>query len=124
MALADPAVITINGAAKSLVRVRTSDYSSEYVLRSTTDEHRLNVRNTSYLDKKRAVTIDRHNIELVQTVFPVAPATLSTIRKVYAVVENQRGDTLTDPLNVALGLLTFMSASSGANVTKMLNMES
>jgi hypothetical protein len=124
MALADPAVVTINGAAKSLVRVRTNDYSSEYILRTTTDEYRLNVRNTSYLDKKRAVTIDRHNIELIQTTFPVAPATLSTIRKVYAVVENQRGDTLTDPLNVALGLLAFMSASSGAIVTKMLNMES
>jgi len=124
MAFADPATVTINGVAKAMVRVRTNDYSSEYVLRSTTDEHRLNVRNTSYLDKKRNVTIDRHNIELVQTIFPIAPATLSTIRKVYAVIENQRGDTLTDPLNVASGLFAYLTATSGANIAKMLNMES
>ncbi|DAD52049.1 coat protein [ssRNA phage Esthiorhiza.2_45] len=124
MAFADPATVTINGVAKAMVRVRTNDYSSEYVLRSTLDEHRLNVRNTTYLDKKRGVTIDRHNIELVQTVFPVAPATLSTIRKAYAVIENQRGDTLTDPLNVAAGLFAFLTAASSANITKMLNMES
>jgi len=124
MAFADPATVTINGVAKAMVRVRTNDYSSEYVLRSTLDEHRLNVRNTTYLDKKRGVTIDRHNIELVQTVFPVAPATLSIIRKAYAVIENQRGDTLTDPLNVASGLFAYLTATSSANITKMLNMES
>lgn len=124
MAFADPAVITINGVAKNLVRIRADGYSSEYLLRSSTDEHRLNIRNTTYLDKKRGVSIDRHNAELIQTTFPVAPATLSTIRKVYVVIENQRGDTLTDPTNVAVGILSFLTASSAANVTKMMNLES
>lgn len=124
MSFADPAVITINGVAKNLIRIRQDGYSSEYLLRTATDEYRFNVRNTSYTDKKRGVSIDRHNVELIQTVYPVAPATLSTIRKVYMVVENQKGDTLTDPLNVALGFLAYLSGSSGANVTKMLNLES
>ncbi|DAD50599.1 coat protein [ssRNA phage Gephyllon.1_25] len=124
MSFADPAAITINGVAKNLVRIRQDGYSSEYLLRSTTDELRFNIRNTSYMDKKRKVMIDRHNAELVQTVFPVAPAVLSTVRKVYLVIENQQGDTLTDPLNVALGMLAYLSASSGANVTRMLNLES
>jgi len=124
MSFADPAVVTINGSAKSLVRIRQDNYSSEYRLLTATDEYRLNVRNDTRFDKKRGVSIDRHNVEIIQTVFPVAPATLSTIRKSYLVVENQRGDTLVDPVNVAAGLLAYMSASSAANVTKMLNMES
>jgi hypothetical protein len=124
MAFADPAVVTINGAAKSLVRVKQDGYSSEYLLTSSTDEYRMNVRNSSFTDKKRGVGVNRHNVELIHTIFPVAPATLSVIRKVYMVVENQQGDTLTDPVNEVLGLLSYFSASSGANVTKMLNQES
>jgi len=124
MSFADPAVITVNGVAKSLVRIRQDGYSSEYLLRTASEEFRLNVRNTNYLDKKRGVTIDRHNAELIHTVFPVAPATLSTIRKAYVVIENQRGDTLVDPTNDAVGLLSFLTQSSAANVTKMLNLES
>jgi len=121
---ADPAVVTINSVAKNLVRINQDGYSSEYLLRSATDEIRLNVRNSSRLDKKRNVTIDRHNVEIVQTVFPVAPSTTSIVRKAYVVIENQVGDTLTDPLNVALGLLAYLSATGGANITKMLNSES
>jgi len=105
MSFADPAVVTINGSAKSLVRIRQDNYSSEYRLTTSTDEYRLNVRNDTRFDKKRGVSIDRHNVEVIQTVFPVAPATLSTVRKCYLVVENQKGDTLTDPVNVAAGLL-------------------
>lgn len=118
---ADPAVVTINAVAKNLVRINQDKYSSEYLLRSSTEEFRLNIRNTSYLDKKRGVTIDRHNVELIHTVFPVAPATLSSVRKTYAVIENQRGDTLTDPRNVALGLFAFLTS---AKVDQLMNFES
>lgn len=121
---ADPAVLTIGGQAKSLVRINQDQYSSEYCLRSATDEFRLRVRNQTYLDKKRGVSIDRHNVELVHTVFPVAPATLSTVRKCYAVLENQQGDTLTDPVNVASGMFAFLTATSNANLTKLTNFES
>ena len=118
---ADPAVVTINAVAKNLVRINQDKYSSEYVLRSATDEFRLNIRNTSYTDKKRGVTIDRHNVELIHTVFPVAPSTLSTVRKTYTVIENQRGDTLVDPRNTALGLFAFLTS---ANIDKLMNFES
>lgn len=119
--LADPAVITINAQAKNLVRINQDKYSSEYILRGATEEHRFTVRNSSYVDKKRAVTIDRHNCELIHTVFPVAPATLSTVRKVYSVIENQRGDTLTDPRNVALGLFAYLTS---AKIDQLMNFES
>jgi hypothetical protein len=67
------------------------------------------------------VTIDRHNVELIHTVFPVAPATTSIVRKVYAVVENQQGDTLVDPRNTALGLFAYLNS---ANIDKLMNFES
>lgn len=121
---ADPAVITINGVAKSLQRINQDGYSSEYLLRTATEEFRLKVRNSPRMDKSRNVTIDRHNIDLTHTVFPVSPSLLSTIRKTYVVVENQQGDTLTDPVLVASGLLAYLTASTNANLTKMMNYES
>ena len=118
---ADPAVVTINAVAKNLVRINQDKYSSEYLLRTATEEYRLNIRNSTYTDKKGGVVIDRHNVELIWTVFPVAPATLSTIRKQYVVIENQRGDTLVDPRNAAVGLLAF---TTSANIDKLMNSES
>lgn len=118
---ADPAVVTINAVAKNLVRINQDKYSAEYLLRSATEEHRLNLRNSSYTDKKRGVVIDRHNAEIIHTVFPVAPATLAAVRKAYVVIENQRGDTLVDPRNVAAGLLAFLT---NANIDKLMNFES
>nr|UJQ85583.1 MAG: hypothetical protein 2 [Leviviridae sp.] len=118
---ADPAVITVNAVAKNLVRINQDKYSSEYLLRSATDEFRLNIRNTSYTDKKRGVAIDRHNVELIQTVFPVAPATTSIVRKTYVVIENQVGDTLADPRELAKGLLAFLTTMQ---IDKLMNQES
>lgn len=118
---ADPSVVTVNAVAKNLVRINQDKYSSEYMLRTATDEFRLSLRNSSYTDKKRGVTIDRHNAELIQTVFPVAPATTSHVRKAYVVIENQQGDTLLDPRYVAAGLLVFLT---NANIDKLMNFES
>jgi len=122
---ADPQTLTVNSVAKALNKIGTGNGTSEYLLRSDTDEYRLNIRNTSYADKKRAgVMIDRHNVEFVHTVFPVAPATLSTVRKTYVVLENQRGDVLTTPVHVASALLSWLTATTNANLTKLVNYES
>lgn len=120
----DPQTVTINGVARVLQRINQDGYSSEYRLRGPTTDHTMSLRNTSYLDKKRGVMIDRHNVEYVHTVFPVAPSTVATKRKVYVVIENQQGDTLEDPVHYAVGLLNWLTASSGANITKLLNFES
>nr|QDH87322.1 MAG: hypothetical protein H3Bulk40618_000002 [Leviviridae sp.] len=121
---ADPQTLTVNSVAKALVRINQDQYSSEYLLRSTTNEFRLKIRNSSYLDKTRKVMIDRHNVEFTETVFPVAPATLSTVRKTYVVMENQQGDTLADPTYDAAALLAWLTASTNANITKLMNFES
>jgi hypothetical protein len=121
---ADPQTLTVNSVAKNLVRINQDQYSSEYLLRSTTNEFRLKIRNSSYLDKARKVMIDRHNVEFTETVFPVAPATLSTVRKTYIVLENQQGDTLANPTYDAAALFVWLTASTNANITKLMNFES
>lgn len=122
---ADPQTLTVDSVAKALNRIGSGNGTFEYYLGSDTDEFRLNVRQTSYTDKKRqGVKIMRHNVEFVHTVFPVAPATLSTVRKAYVVFENQQGDALEESVNVASALLTWLTATSNANLTKMVNLES
>lgn len=123
MALADPAVITVNAVAKNLVRINQDGYGSTYRLRSATDDFTMLVKNSSYKDKKTGRMIDRHSMDIVHTVFSTTTAP-EFRRHAYVVIENQQGDTLADPLNVVLGLLSFLTASSGANISKLLNFES
>lgn len=117
---ADPFVVTVNSVAKNLVRINQDQYSSEYLLRSATDEFRLKVRNSTYTPRGSTLKIDRHNVDLTQTVFATATTPAYT-RKMYVVIENQQGDTLTDPRNVALGLAAVLTSG---NIDKLMNFES
>lgn len=119
----DTQTITINGVATILNRIGSSGNSSEYLKRTATEEFRLNIRNSSYTDKKRAVLMDRHNVEFLHTIFGIAPA-VDTKRKTYFVFENQKGDTLDGPVFDAAGLLNWGIATSNAALTKLVNYES
>jgi len=121
---ADPQSITYAGTSYSLVKVNQDQYSSEYRLRSSLTELSLRIRNTSYTDKKRGVSVDRHNVEIVHTTFPVAPSTLSVVKKAYLVFENQQGDDIANCAAWALSLCNLLAASSGAALTKLANFES
>lgn len=118
---ADTITITINSVAKVLNRINQDGYSSEYYLRSANDEFRLKIRNSSYTDKARGIKVDRHNVELVHTVFPVAPATISIVRKFYSVQENDAVDVVIDNAKFGAGTAAFLTE---ANITKLLNWES
>lgn len=117
----DTLVVTINAVAKNLVRINQDRYSSEYFLREATGEFSMKIRNSTYIEKSRKVSVDRHNIELIHTVYPVAPNLINTVRKAYVVFENDRGDTIVDPVKLTVGLLAF---NTEANLTKMANRES
>lgn len=116
----DPITITVNAVAKPLVRINQDAYGSEYFLREATQEWRLKIRNSSYTSAS-GVLIDRHNFEFTNTVYPVLPAQVSTVRKIYSVFENYRSDTTADPLNTFVGFVGFMTSG---NITKALNYES
>jgi len=119
---ADPIVVTINAVAKNLIRINQDQYSSEYLLKETTGEYRLRIRNTSYLDKSRgSKSVERHNIELIYSIYPVSPAIFPTIRKDYHVFEVDTGDDNALMAKLVAGLSAFVTE---ANATKMLNYES
>jgi len=119
---ADPFTVTVNGVAKALIRINQDKYSSEYLLKNALDEYRMTIRNTpNQVDKKRGVTYDRHNVELIHTVYPVAPSTRSYVRKSYFVFLNEQGDTLTDPQYITSALFAAFTAG---NITKLENLES
>lgn len=117
---ADTITFTIDSVAKVLNRINQDGYSSEYFLRTTADEFRAKIRHSSYTDKAGR-SIDRHNVELVQTVYAATADDTDVIRKAYIVLENERDDGVTDPLNFSLGFVGFVDS---ANVTKLLNYES
>ena len=124
MAFADTITITVNSVAKVLTRVNSGEnYASEYRLRGTADEYRLRIRHSTYNDKsvRPGVLINRHNVELIHTVFPVAPSTIPTIRKTYVVLEESQSDDTTACLNFDVGFSGFLTSG---NITKLLNYES
>jgi len=118
---ADTITITINSVAKVLNRINQDGYASEYYLKTSTDDFRLRLRNSSYNDKSRGVKVDRHNVELIHTIYPVAPATLSTVKKYYSILENDATDSTTDVSKFAAGVSAFQTE---ANFLKLLNWES
>jgi hypothetical protein len=118
----DPLVVTINAVAKNLIRINQDGYSSEYLLKEATGEYRAKLRNSSRTDSTRGgKVIDRHNIELVYTIYPVSPAIFPTIRKEYIVFENDVGDDSALVAKLVAGLSAF---TTEANATKLLNFES
>jgi hypothetical protein len=118
----DTLTITINSVAKVLTRINQDGYSSEYFLRESDGSFTLRIRNTSFNDKARLSTgVDRHNVELIHQLYPVAPSSVGVKRKAYFVLENDQSDSTTSALNFDLGLLAF---GTSANVTKLLNRES
>lgn len=118
----DTITITIDEAPKVLNRINQDGYSSEYFLREVTGEYRLRIRNSSYLAKDRgSVRVDRHNVELVQMLYPVSPSTVPMVRKMYTIIENDQGDTITDPTDLAVGLVAFHTEG---NIIKLMNWES
>lgn len=116
---ADPITITINSVAKALVRINQDTYGSEYLLRESTQEYRLKIRNTQYLPKGGVATY-RHNIEFVNTVYATS-SSAEIVRKTYVVFESARADTDAAVLNNILGFVAFLTST---NVTKALNFES
>lgn len=124
MSFADTITITVNGVAKVLTRVNSGqDFTSQYRLRGTADQYDLKIRHTSFNDKARGgIAMNRHNVELIHTVFAVAPATINTVRKSYVVLEEAQSDDAT----VAVQKFdeAFVAFLTAANITKLLNYES
>jgi len=107
-----------------LKKINQDKYSSEYFYRGNGSEIRLFIRHSNYVDKKRnGMKVDRHNIELVQTLFASGTGfAQDSIRKCYIVFEVDPNDNQANSIGIATTLSAYLAA--GTNATKMGNYES
>jgi len=117
----DTLTVTVNAVAKTLVRINQDSYSSEYALRETTGAYSLKIKHTTFFAKARGKTVERHSVELTQTVYPAVSGGVNTIRKAYSVFEFDQGDIVADELNFSLGFAGF---ETSPNLTRLINFES
>jgi len=118
------ALTDIHGSTDmTLNRVKQDGYSSEYLLVTDLYEVRLYVRNTERFDKTRQLAIARHNVELVETVYPVG-AVPSYVRKAFFTFEVQKGDIIASATDIARELIQFLTGTSFDTLTKLSNFES
>lgn len=119
----DSITITLGGTGgtdRVLNKINQDNYSSEYLNRISTDEVRMRVRHTKESPKNGAIALDRHNVEITQTIF----ATLTepeAIRQFYFVFRATPGDTESEVVDVAEGAVLW---ADSANLVKLLGWES
>lgn len=117
--LANTITLTVGGVAKVLTRINAADaYSSEYLLRETLGSYRMKIRNSE--STKAGVVRDRHNIEVVHTVYATSTV-LELVRKVYLVFEQDKSDLMTDEVKA---LCDQLVASTAALIVSLGNWES
>jgi hypothetical protein len=109
--LTSPISITIDGVAHSLSRINQDNFGSVYLKKATNLEFRLTLRH-SYEGKDGPGQMERHNIDLVHTVWDVNG--IPTIRQSYHVIRNPRA---VDPDGVAddtVGLNAWLTTNVAA----------
>jgi len=95
--LGDTFVLPQVGGDITLKRINQDTYSSEYLFRDATTQYRARIRHTKTNPTSTRPAYDRHNVEVVQTIFQDGD-TPEYERKFYFVHEHKPGDT-----SIALG---------------------
>jgi hypothetical protein len=86
---------TVNAVAKVLQRVKQDTNTSYFLLKEAAGRYDAKIRHTSYVDKVRQLTVERHTVELVHTQYgTVNSPTDDIIRKAYFVFENDYNDSV------------------------------
>lgn len=119
MAFANPLVITHNAGTKSLPRVNQDNYGAEYYLREATQEFRAKIRHTR---EKATATgrVDRHNVEITQTVFGTSGAPDVT-RQAYLIYRHDYRDDMTAAAYIGEGLSDLMVEARYSDLSAWLS---
>lgn len=94
---------TISFASKTLNKINSPSYASEYLYRDATEQYVVKIRHSQTGDGK-----DRHNVEAVHTVWNADPA-LNIVRKSYIVIELMPTD---DTVALTAALAAFLTATT------------
>lgn len=114
----EPIVFPHADGNQSLRRINQDSYSSEYLKKNTLDEYRMKIRHSTV--KKDGVSYDRHNVEVVQTIYATATIPQFT-RKAYFVVELLPSD---GDVKLMDALADWAIATSDAALTQLNQGES
>jgi len=118
--LGDTISLTHNAIARVLSKINQDNYSSEYLLRTATDEYRLTVKHSTESAKPGFMPFERHSIEFRVTTF----ATLTVpevINVISVVIRAKKGS---DPAATLLTAKAQLAWLTDANVTKLIAWES
>lgn len=121
MAIANPLVITVNAVAKQLPRITQDSYSSEYFLKEATQEFRVKIRHSTEAPQKDGSKFERHNVELTQTIYAVAPNTVDEVIQVYAVIRNKKTTTSANVAKLGDALSLFLDNTHYQDLAGWLN---
>lgn len=117
--LADPQSVTISGAANSLPAVSRNGYVSEYSLADSS--LKLKVSHSFGNRTRSQVAINSNKI----TADPLSDANISVGASVYLVIDRPAaGFTQAELVAIIAGLCGWLTASTNANATKVVGLES
>lgn len=83
--------LTVGETPKVLVQINQDNFGKQYYLRETDQEFTLNVRHSQEGLLPDGSRFDRHNVEIIHTVF-ATDTSASRQRVTYVVIRNKRSD--------------------------------
>lgn len=119
MAFADPQSVTINAVANTLPRTSTSGQSSVY----TKDDQNVRLTVSHQIGKRSRRTIRLDHRKLSADPFTTGVNNYYTMSTYIVVDVPPVGYTLAEQKQIVDALAAYLTASSGANVTKLLGGE-
>jgi hypothetical protein len=110
MTLSNTIDVDINSVTKTLVKINNDNYGSHYRLNEATQRFDLKIRHST--EKPRnGVVMDRHNVELTQTIFATDPDEEDTVIQSYAVLRNVMNDVSANLTYNATGLADLLKTA-------------
>jgi len=119
--LGNTLIIDAGGVNVTTIKINQDQYSSEYLKRITGGEWKVRVRHTKVGGKNGTLQYDRHNVEVVKTVF-ATESEPEFYRKAYLVFEHLPKDTT--PIECVEALCETAIATSSALLTSLSQWES
>jgi hypothetical protein len=120
MAFGDTITITINSVAKVLNKINQDGYTSEYLLRETTGEFSLKIRNSRDKTLVNGFPQERHYVTFSHTVYAVAGVSPSYFRQISATLLYDKTDVKATHLLEDVGFVAWLTSS---NMGKLIDWE-
>jgi hypothetical protein len=117
--IGDTLTVTLSGSGGTAVvtsKINQDGYGSEYLKKRTNDEIRVRIRHSTERPQSDGRVFERHNFEITQTVYPTEAIPAGRIRQVYAVIRDEKSDTVADVTDLAEALSYWLDASNSAKL--------